>query len=183
MSDTKREHEEAIRSCEARFEQDRLSLTEDLKAREESLVEQLETEKFGLRAEIDSVKQELEEEQERWKTRPSLPADLDRIKSLQSELQKLASSEQQTREQMTYFKNELENRETNYNRRFVSSNRGRSDATALRVVTENAVATKPKAKSNGTASSAAPRRKPVRGGGTRKKKASTATRLPKITKK
>jgi len=102
-------------------------------------------------------------------------------------LQRLASSEQQTREQMTYFKNELENRETNYNRRFVSSSdrgsRGRSDAAALRVVTENAAASKPKAKSNDTASAAPPRRKPARGGGTRKKKASSATRLPKITKK
>ena len=82
MSDSTREHEEAIRSCEVRFEQDRLSLLEELKAKEDSLVEQLETEKFGLRAEIDSVRQELEEERERWSTRPSLPADLERIKSL-----------------------------------------------------------------------------------------------------
>ena len=59
---------------------------------------------------------------------------LDLLYQRQLELQKLASSEQQTREQMTYFKNELENRETNYNRRFVSSgdrgSRGRSDAAA-----------------------------------------------------
>ena len=98
------------------------------------------------------------------------------------EIQKLASTEQQTRERMAYFKNELENRETNYNKRFVSSDRVRSDAAALRVVTENAAAPKPKAKSN-AAASAAPRRKPARGGGTRKKKASSTTRLPKITKK
>ena len=103
------------------------------------------------------------------------------------ELQKLASSEQQTREQMTYFKNELENRETNYNKRFVSSgdrgSRGRPDPAALRVVTENAAAAcKPKAKSNETASAAPPRRKPARGGA-RKKKAGSTTRLPKITKK
>ena len=82
MSDSAREHEEAIRSCEAGFERDRLRLAEELKAREDSLVEQLETEKFGLRAEIDSVRQELEEERERWNARPSLPADADRIKSL-----------------------------------------------------------------------------------------------------
>lgn len=102
------------------------------------------------------------------------------------ELQRLASSEQQAREQMTYFKNELENRETNYNKRFVSSsdrgNRSRSDPAALRVVTENAAASKPKAKSKETASAAPPRRKPARGGA-RKKKAGSATRLPKITKK
>ena len=59
-----------------------MSLAEELKAREDSLVEQLETEKFGLRAEIDSARQELEEERERWSARPSLPADADRIKSL-----------------------------------------------------------------------------------------------------
>ena len=100
----------------------------------------------------------------------------------QLELQKLASSEQQTREQMTYFKNELENRETNYNRRFVPSSdrgsRGRPDAAALRVVTENAAASKPKAKSNEMASAAPPRRKSAR-----KKKAGSTTRLPKICKK
>lgn len=54
----------------------------------------------------------------------------------QDELRKLSISEKQTREKMLFFKRELENRETNFNRRFNSATSGRYDIdnTVLRVI-------------------------------------------------
>ncbi|EJK59026.1 hypothetical protein THAOC_20808 [Thalassiosira oceanica] len=75
--------------CEVRFEQVRLSLAEELQAREDSLVESLETKRFRLWAEINSVR--LEQFICFW-SRPS------------------------SRRRTTYFKNKLKNWETNQNR-------------------------------------------------------------------
>mmetsp|Transcript_39704 Transcript_39704/g.95493 ORF Transcript_39704/g.95493 Transcript_39704/m.95493 type:complete len:98 (+) Transcript_39704:158-451(+) len=97
---------------------------------------------------------------------------------------------------MLYFKNELENRETNFNRRFIPADGDRGDliSNPLRVRDDDNIirkkhvtsliddhsTAKPKQETKQTAT-----RRKVRGknsAGTRKKKAINSSKLPKIVK-
>ncbi|KAL7532751.1 hypothetical protein ACHAXR_004823 [Thalassiosira sp. AJA248-18] len=129
-----------------------------------------------LQSTIDAVSQQLKEAGEKWDSRPSLPNDEQRIKSLEHEVKTLSITERQTREKMLYFKRELENRETNFNMRF-RTDAASTNGSPLRVIQ--------KQERTGKQPGNATTRRKVRGkagAGTRKKKATTSSKLPKISK-
>lgn len=95
----------------------------------------------------------------------------------QNEIQTLSTSEKQAQEKMSYFKRELENQETNFNRRFAPpSDDAAASNSPLRVNQSDNSVSKPK--------QTKPRRRVCgkTGAGTRKKKATASTKLPRIAK-
>lgn len=178
----------------------------EFQMKEAAMVEKLAHEKTGLQSElqakIEAVNQQLHDANERWNSRQSLPKDIEQMKSMQNEIQSLSASENQLRQKMLYFKNELENRETNFNRRFIPADGDGDDLMSpLRVrddhniIRKNGARTrkkkvtssiddhsnvKPKQETKHTAT-----RRKVRGkngAGTRKKQAINSSKLPRIVK-
>ena len=128
-----------------------------------------------MQLEMHAVQQQLEDSNAKWDSRPSLPRDVELVESLEQEIKALATAEKESKEKMIFFKRELENRDTNFNRRFSNEDAATKNG-PLRVIQKQ----ERTGKQN---SGAAPRRKvrgKVGGGTTRKKKFDS--KLPKLSK-
>ena len=67
---------------------------------------------------VSTLKSEMEQMHERWLARESRPEDIERIQTLEREMVEKDALVQKTREEMSYFKRELLNREENFNKKF-----------------------------------------------------------------
>ena len=76
------------------------------------------SERAAFESEVSTLKSEMEQMHERWLARESRPEDIERIQSLEREMVEKDALVQKTREEMSYFKRELLNREENFNKKF-----------------------------------------------------------------
>lgn len=182
MSHTTKQCEEDMQSLRLQHEIECQNVAREIQAKDAAAKERLmaahqqdmTTFKSTMQTMVDEISQLERAAKEKWESRPSLPKDEEQIKSLQNEVNTLSLKGEKTREQMLYFKRELENRDENFNKRFSN------DGTPLRVTNDNSKPTKKKS----VASTTRRKDRGKVGAGTRKKKSSTSSssKLPKIAK-
>ena len=182
ISEIIRSHEKEIDSRRVDHESELAKTARDVQALasadKKRLADAYEEQLSGMQSEIHAVQKQLKDSEAKWESRPSLPKDVQLIESLEQEIKALATAEKQAKEKMMYFKRELENRDTNFNSRFTCNDEGATKNPPLRVIQ--------KQERTVTQGSSSNSRRKVRGKvggtGTRKKKASTSSKLPKVTK-
>ncbi|KAL3791742.1 hypothetical protein HJC23_007509 [Cyclotella cryptica] len=125
-------HNDEMRSVQSKHQSEQASLMRDNLSKEALMEAKFAEERTRLQTSLDEVSDQLNEAKEQLQqTTLNEAQNESQIISLQEKVDTLSKSQEQTREKMMFFKLELENRETNFNRRFsTASERGGTKNTA-----------------------------------------------------